>query len=54
MRDDLFPQETFSVTPGGTMTIYEVSCGQDRELGLYASAGLPGKYQPATTTEPGR
>ena len=45
-RGDLFPQETFAVTPGGTMTIYEVSCDPGRKLGLYASAGLPGKYQP--------
>jgi len=45
-RDDLFPQQTFAVTPGGTMTIYEVSCDPGREFGLYASAGLPGKYQP--------
>ncbi len=45
-RGDLFPQETFAVTPGGTMTIYEISCDPDLSLGLYASAGLPGKYQP--------
>jgi predicted metal-dependent enzyme (double-stranded beta helix superfamily) len=46
LRSDLFPPETFAVTPGGTMTIYELSADPGETFGLYASAGLPGKYQP--------
>ena len=45
-RSDLFPQETFRVNEGTNMTIYELSADTDGRLGLYASAGLPGKYQP--------
>ncbi len=45
-REELFPAETFPVTAGTTMTIYEVSADPGDRLGLYASAGLPGKYQP--------
>ena len=46
LRADLFPEPTFRVNDGATMTIYELSADTDGRLGLYASAGLPGKYQP--------
>ena len=45
-REDLFPQDAFRVDDRTNMTIYELSADLDSRLGLYASAGLPGKYQP--------
>ncbi len=45
LRDDLFDQETFKVDEGAMMTIYELNTDDDGRLGLYASAGMPGKYQ---------
>ena len=46
LRDDLFDVETFAVEDGALMTIYELSVDPDGRLGLYASAGMPGKQQP--------
>ena len=46
LHEDLFDTETFPVDPGALMTIYELSVDPDGRLGLYASAGLPGKSQP--------
>jgi rhodanese-related sulfurtransferase/predicted metal-dependent enzyme (double-stranded beta helix superfamily) len=45
LREDLFPDTAFAVRDG-TMAIYELSADRDGRLGLYASAGLPGKRQP--------
>ena len=45
-QDHLFPEESFPVNQGTKATIYELSADTDGRLGLYASAGLPGKYQP--------
>jgi rhodanese-related sulfurtransferase/predicted metal-dependent enzyme (double-stranded beta helix superfamily) len=44
-KGDLFPQHTFRVVDGKA-AIYELSADPDGRLGLYASAGLPGKKQP--------
>lgn len=46
LHEDLFNAETFAVDAGALMTIYELSVDPDGRLGLYASAGLPGKSQP--------
>lgn len=46
LHEDLFNAGTFPVDPGALMTIYELSVDPDGRLGLYASAGLPGKSQP--------
>ena len=46
LREDLFDAETFAVDAGALMTIYELSVDPDGRLGLYASAGMPGKQQP--------
>ena len=46
LHEDLFDVETFPVDAGALMTIYELSVDPDGRLGLYASAGLPGKAQP--------
>ena len=46
LREDLFDAETFAVDAGALMTIYELSVDTDGRLGLYASAGMPGKQQP--------
>ena len=46
LREDLFDAETFAVDDGAFMTIHELSVDPDGRLGLYASAGLPGKQQP--------
>ena len=46
LHDDLFDTETFAVDAGALMTIYELSVDGDGRLGLYASAGMPGKQQP--------
>ena len=46
LREDLFDADTFAVDDGAFMTIYELSVDPDGRLGLYASAGLPGKVQP--------
>ena len=46
LSEDLFDAETFAVDAGALMTIYELSADPDGRLGLYASAGLPGKRQP--------
>ena len=46
LRQDLFDADTFAVDAGSFMTIYELSVDPDGRLGLYASAGLPGKVQP--------
>ena len=45
-QSDLFDTETFAVDAGALMTIYELSVDPDGRLGLYASAGMPGKQQP--------
>ena len=45
-QSDLFDVETFAVDAGALMTIYELSVDPDGRLGLYASAGMPGKQQP--------
>ena len=46
LQEDLFDAETFAVDAGALMTIYELSVDLDGRLGLYASAGMPGKQQP--------
>ena len=46
LQKDLFDAETFAVDAGALMTIYELSVDFDGRLGLYASAGMPGKQQP--------
>ena len=46
LREDLFDAEAFAVDAGALMTIYELSVDIDGRLGLYASAGMPGKKQP--------
>ena len=46
LREELFDTETFAVDDGALMTIYELSADTDGRLGLYASAGMPGKQQP--------
>ena len=46
LREDLFDADTFAVDSGALMTIYELSVDIDGRLGLYASAGMPGKQQP--------
>ena len=46
LREDLFDAETFAVDDGAFMTIHELSVDPDGRLGLYASAGMPGKQQP--------
>ena len=46
LREDLFDADTFAVDDGAFMTIYELSVDPDGRLGLYASAGMPGKQQP--------
>ena len=46
VQDGLFDAETFAVDTGALMTIYELSVDPDGRLGLYASAGMPGKQQP--------
>ena len=46
LQEDLFDAETFAVDTGALMTIYELSVDFDGRLGLYASAGMPGKQQP--------
>ena len=46
VRQDLFDADTFAVDAGALMTIYELSVDPDGRLGLYASAGMPGKQQP--------
>ena len=46
LKEDLFDTETFAVDAGALMTIYELSVDLDGRLGLYASAGMPGKQQP--------
>lgn len=46
LKEDLFDAETFAVDAGALMTIYELSVDIDGRLGLYASAGMPGKQQP--------
>ena len=46
LREDLFDLKTFAVDAGALMTIYELSVDIDGRLGLYASAGMPGKQQP--------
>ena len=46
LREDLFDAEAFAVDAGALMTIYELSADPDGRLGLYASAGMPGKSQP--------
>ena len=46
LREDLFHAEAFAVDAGALMTIYELSVDPDGRLGLYASAGMPGKAQP--------
>ena len=46
LKEDLFDSETFAVDDGALMTIYELSVDPDGRLGLYASAGMPGKQQP--------
>ena len=46
LQEDLFGAETFAVDAGALMTIYELSVDLDGRLGLYASAGMPGKQQP--------
>ena len=46
LQDELFPESSFSVDDGTKATIYELWTDLDGRLGLYASAGLPGKYQP--------
>lgn len=46
LREDLFDADTFAVDDGALMTIYELSVDSDGRLGLYASAGMPGKKQP--------
>ena len=47
LREDIFDDETFAVNDGALMTIYELSVDPDGRLGLYASAGMPGKQQPS-------
>lgn len=46
LKQDLFDASTFAVDDGALMTIYELSVDPDGRLGLYASAGMPGKQQP--------
>jgi rhodanese-related sulfurtransferase/predicted metal-dependent enzyme (double-stranded beta helix superfamily) len=46
LQEDLFDAATFAVNEGAVMTIHELSVDPDGRLGLYASAGMPGKVQP--------
>ncbi len=46
LQENLFDAETFAVDTGALMTIYELSVDLDGRMGLYASAGMPGKQQP--------
>lgn len=46
LQEDLFDTDAFAVDAGALMTIYELSVDIDGRLGLYASAGMPGKQQP--------
>ncbi|MYA15008.1 MAG: rhodanese-like domain-containing protein, partial [Acidimicrobiaceae bacterium] len=46
LREELFDADAFAVDAGALMTIYELSVDIDGRLGLYASAGMPGKQQP--------
>lgn len=46
LQEGLFPETTFRVNDGTKATIYELWADIDGRLGLYASAGLPGKSQP--------
>lgn len=46
LQEELFDPEAFAVDAGALMTIYELSVDIDGRLGLYASAGMPGKQQP--------
>ena len=46
LREELFDTKAFAVDAGALMTIYELSVDIDGRLGLYASAGMPGKQQP--------
>ena len=46
LREELFDTDAFAVDAGALMTIYELSVDIDGRLGLYASAGMPGKQQP--------
>ncbi len=46
LADGLFEDDAFPVEAGSSFTIYELSVDPDGRLGLYASAGRPGKYQP--------
>ena len=46
LQEELFDAEAFAVDAGALMTIYELSVDIDGRLGLYASAGMPGKQQP--------
>ena len=46
LQEDLFDADAFAVDAGALMTIYELSVDTDGRLGLYASAGMPGKQQP--------
>ena len=46
LQEEIFPETTFSVNDGTKSTIYELWTDVDGRLGLYASAGLQGKYQP--------
>lgn len=46
LQEELFGAAAFAVDAGALMTIYELSVDIDGRLGLYASAGKPGKQQP--------
>jgi rhodanese-related sulfurtransferase/predicted metal-dependent enzyme (double-stranded beta helix superfamily) len=46
-RTELFPPDHFPVTPGGHGKVYRLAEDPDRRFALYASAGVPGKAQPA-------
>ncbi|MYB03262.1 MAG: hypothetical protein F4Y13_03460, partial [Acidimicrobiaceae bacterium] len=46
VQEELFDADAFAVDAGALMTIYELSVDIDGRLGLYASAGMPGKQQP--------
>lgn len=46
LQEELFDADAFAVDAGALMTIYELSVDLDGRLGLYASAGMPGKQQP--------
>ncbi|HET8611021.1 MAG TPA: rhodanese-like domain-containing protein [Burkholderiales bacterium] len=46
LQSELFPLESFPVRDGKQGALYELSVDPDCRFALYASAGVPGKFQP--------